>query len=97
MIQAVRTPGEQEQFLEHTCSDRDGNDLTRGAVPCGRLLRWGLVLIGAAVIAFLAVVALGGGLEDTIPLFTIFFAVGGALAGVVCCIAALIVRVIVRK
>lgn len=48
---------------------------------------------GAAVIAFLAVVALDGGLEDTIPLFTIFFAVGSALVGVVCCIAALIARV----
>jgi hypothetical protein len=93
MIHALRTPEEQEQFLEHARFGKDQHDLIRGAVPRGKLLRCGLAFISAAVIPFLAVVALGGGLEDAIPLFTIFFALGSALVGIVCCIAALITRV----
>ena len=90
----MRSPEEQEAFLQHGRFSMGGR--AREVFPRGRLLRLGLILLGTGGIAILAVVLLGGSLEDSGPLITIFVAAAIAIIGFLCCAVALIVRLLRR-
>jgi len=69
----------------------------RTVVPRDRLLRLGMIVIGTGVIAVLVVVLLGGSLEDSDPLIMIFVGAATGIIGLLCCAAALIVRLVRRQ
>ena len=73
-----------------------GRAQVREVFPRGGLLRLGLILLGTGGIAILAVVLLGGSLEDSGPLITIFVAATIAIIGFLCSAVALIVRLLRR-
>lgn len=93
----MRSPEEQEDFLQQGRFRMGERAQVREVFPRGRLLRLGLILLGTGGIAILAVVLLGGSLEDSGPSITIFVGAAVAIIGFLCCPVALIVRLVPRQ
>lgn len=93
----MRSPEEQEAFLQQGRFSMGDLAQVRKVFPRGRLLRLVLILLGTEGIAILAVVLLGGSLEDSGPLVTIFVGAATVIIGFRCCAVALIVRLVRRQ
>ena len=72
-------------------------DQVRAVFPGGRLLRLGLILLGAGGIAILAVAPIGRKFGGQQPMLTIFVGAATAIISFLCCAVALIVRLVRRQ